>query len=75
MTADQKVPIGIGDALAHDVERRTVDRLEHRGKGALGIEVRRRRDAERAGQRGGEIGQNVGMQVGRHDRVDRLRLA
>ncbi len=64
----------IGDPLAGDVEGRAVDRLEHRGKRPLGIEVGGRGDAERAGERGGEIGQDIGVQVGRHDRVERRRL-
>ena len=45
------------------------------GKRALRIEVRGRRDAERAGERRGEIGQDVGVQVGRDDGVERLRAA
>ncbi len=63
----------IGHALAHDVECRTVDRLEHRRKRPLRIEIGRWRDAERARERCGEIRQDIGVQVGRHDRVDRLR--
>src|SRR5882724_9440559 len=35
---------GIGDVLAGDVGRRAVDRLEHRGELALGIDVARGRD-------------------------------
>ena len=65
----------IGDALAGDVERRAVDRLEHRRAAALGIDVAGGRDAERSGERGGEVGQDVGVQVGRHHGVDGLRLA
>ena len=45
------------------------------GNRALGVEVGRGRDAERAGQRRREIGQNVGVQVGGDDRVERLGLA
>src|SRR5919204_5034127 len=40
----------VGDALARDVERRAVDRLEDRGGLSLRVEVRGRRDAERAGK-------------------------
>ncbi len=47
--------------------------LEHRREGPLGIEIRGRRYAERAGQRGRQIGQDIGVKVGRHDRVDRFR--
>ena len=46
----------VGDALAGDVERRAVDRLEHRGRGALGVEVGGGCDPKRARQCGGEIG-------------------
>src|SRR4029450_9850984 len=55
---------GVGDALAHDVEGRAVDGLEHRGKLALGVEIGGGRNAERAGQGGGEVGEDVGVQVG-----------
>ena len=43
-------------------------RLEHRGEGARGIDVRARRQADTAGDRGGLIGQDVAEQiVGHHD--------
>src|SRR4051812_27548149 len=64
----------IGDALAGDVERRSVDRLEHRGEFAFRIQVRGGRDAERAGERRSQVGKNVGVQVARDDRVDGSRL-
>ena len=65
----------IGDALAGDVERGAVDRLEHRRAAPLGIDVAGGRDAERAGQRRRQIGQDIGVQVGRHHGVDGLRPA
>ena len=42
----------IGDALAVDVGRRTVHRLEQRREFTLGIDIRRRRDADGARARG-----------------------
>ncbi len=63
----------VSDAPPGDVEGRTVDRLEHRGKAAAGIEIGGRRDAETAGEGGGKIAEDVGVEVGGDDRVDRLR--
>src|SRR4051812_19311781 len=63
----------IGQALAHDVEGGTVDRLEHAGVAALGIDVARRRDAKAAGERGGQVAQDVGMQVGCNQSIERGR--
>ncbi len=65
---------GIGDALAGDVERRAMDRFEHRREAPLRIDVGRRRDAEAAGQRTGKVGQDVGVEVGGDDGVEALRL-
>src|SRR5438067_7531940 len=53
----------VGDAFAGDVERRAVDRLEHRRELALRIEIRGRRNAERAGQGGGQVRENVRVEV------------
>ncbi len=63
----------VGQALAHDVEGRAVDRLEHRRIAVLGIDVAGRRDAQAAGQRRGQIAQDVGVQVGRDEGVERRR--
>ena len=63
----------VGQALAHDVEGRAVDRLEHRRVAALGVDVAGGRDAQAAGQRGGQVAQDVGMQVGGDQRVQRGR--
>src|SRR2546421_628390 len=60
----------IGHTLAGDVEGGAVDRLEHRGKLALRIQVRGGRDAEASRKRRGEVREDVGMQVRRHDHVD-----
>jgi hypothetical protein len=60
----------VGQPLAHDVERRAVDRLEHARVAPLGIDVAGGRDTEAAGQCGRKVGEDVGMQVGRHHRVD-----
>ena len=65
----------IGDALARDVRRGAVDRLEQRRKRALGIDVRRRRDADGAAHRRPEVGQNVAEQVRADDDVEATRAA
>nr|GEU28650.1 HTH-type transcriptional regulator PtxR, putative [Tanacetum cinerariifolium] len=61
----------VGQALAHDVERGTVDRFEHRRIAALGIDVAGGGDTETAGQRGGQVAQDVRVQVGGDDGVER----
>src|SRR5262245_58969831 len=48
----------VGDALAGDVGRRAVHRLEHRRELALRIDVARRRDADGAGAGGAEVGED-----------------
>ena len=63
----------IGQALAHDVERRAVDRLEHRGIAVLRIDVAGGRDAQAAGEGCGQVAEDVGVQVGRDDGVERSR--
>ena len=65
----------IGDALAGDVGRRAVHRLEQRREVALGIEVGRRRDADRAADGRAEIGQDVAEEVGADDDVEAARAA
>ncbi len=63
----------VGQPLAHDVEGRAVDRLEHRRITAFGIDVAGRSNAQAAGQRRRQVAQDVGVQVGRHDGVERGR--
>src|SRR5258706_11423655 len=53
------LPDRIGDPLAEDVRRAAVHRLEARGKLALRIEVRRRRDPDRAGASRSQVRQDV----------------
>ena len=52
MAPDQIWPIGLAMPLPGDVRRRAVDRLEHRRKLALGVDVGRRRHADGAGDAG-----------------------
>ena len=47
-----------------------MDGLEHRREFPLGVEVRRRRDAERTSQRRSQIRENIRVQVCRHDGVE-----
>ena len=63
----------VGEALAHDVEGRAVDRFEHRWVAAFGIDIAGGRDAETAGQGGGEIGKDIGVQIGGNQGVERSR--
>ena len=51
----------IGDALAHDVEGRSVNRLEHRWIAPLGIDVAGWGDPQAAGERRRQIAQDVGV--------------
>ena len=60
----------IRQALAHDVEGRAVNGLEHRRVAALGIDVAGGSDTEAAGQRRRQIAQDVGVQIRRDDRVE-----
>ena len=57
-----------------DVGRRPVDGLEHGGELALGVEVRRRGDADRAGGAGGEVGEDVAEEVRADDDVEAAGL-
>ena len=67
-------PQRVGHPLARDVGRRAVHRLEHRRVLALGVQVGRRRDADRAGDRGGQVAEDVAEQVGGHDHVEAARV-
>ena len=62
----------VGDALAGDVGRRAVDRLEQRRDRAIGVDVAARRDADRAGAGRAEIGEDVAEQVGGDDDVEAI---
>ena len=73
----------VGLALAGDVGRRAVHRLEHRRVGAAHVEVAARGEADAAGDRGRQVGDDVAEQVvgddhvvaaGVGDQVDRRRV-
>ncbi len=57
----------IGDALAGDIGRRAVDRLED---GGVRADVRPRRHAEAAHQAGDQVREDVAEQVGGHQHVE-----
>src|SRR3546814_2394238 len=59
--------------LAGDVRRRAVHRLEQRGELPRRVEVRRRRDADGAGDRRAEIGEDVAEEIGGHHHVEPVR--
>src|SRR5437867_3342255 len=58
----------VRDVLACERQRRSVDRLEHRGLARM--EVSRRRQAEAALQRGAEVGDDVAEEIVRDDDVE-----
>lgn len=60
-------------AVHADVERRTMDRLEHRRISALGIDVAGRCDSQAAGQCRCQVAEDVGVQVGDDEGVERRR--
>src|SRR6185295_386881 len=60
----------IRNALARDVGRGAMNRLEQRRILALRIEVRRRGNADRAAHRGAEIRQDVAEEVRADDDVE-----
>ena len=74
MAPDQICADRIGDALAGDVGRRAVHRLEQRREFALGVDVAGRRDADGAGAGRAEVGQDVAEQVGRDDHVEAVGM-
>ena len=63
----------VGDILAIDIGRRTVHRLEQRGKFALGIDIGRRRDADGAGPGRAQVGENVAKQVRGYHHIKAFR--
>src|SRR6267154_209510 len=54
---------GVRDVLSGDVGGRAVHRLEHRREFALGVDVARGRDADRAGAGGAEIREDVAEEI------------
>src|SRR5216683_6299664 len=64
----------VGDTLAGDVRRRAMNRLEGRRINAFRIDVRRRRDADRAAHRRAQVGKNVTEQVGADHHVEPIRM-
>ena len=61
----------IGYAATGDIQRGPMDRLEHRRKPALRVQIRSRRNTQAARQRGREVGKDVSMQISRHHDVQR----
>ncbi len=68
----QIAPAGFALALSGDVRGGAVDRLEEGGERPLGVEVRRGRDADGAGDGGGDLREEVAEEVGPHDDVEAL---
>ena len=64
----------VGLALAGDVGRRTVHRLEHRGGAAVGVDVAGRREPDTTGDGGGEVGDDVAEQIVGDDDVEPGRV-
>ena len=64
----------VGDPFAGDVGRRAVDRLEHRRKRPLRVDVGARRDAEASRNRRADVGEDVAEEIRRDDHVERLRV-
>ncbi len=64
----------VGDAFAHNVERRSMNGFEHRGISAFGIDVCCWPDAQASCQRGGQVAQNIGVQIRGDNGVQRPRL-
>src|SRR6478736_9445522 len=65
---------GVGLLLARDVGRRAVDRLEHGGRGPVGVDVAGRGQADAAGDGGGEVGDDVAEEVVGDDHVEARRV-
>jgi hypothetical protein len=63
----------VRDVAAIDVRRRAVHRLEQRRELALGVQVGRRCQADRAGTRWPQVGEDVAEQVRRDDDIEALR--
>ena len=65
---------GVGLALARDVRRGAVHRLEHAGRRAVRVDVGRRRQPDAAGDRRGEVREDVAEQVVGDDHVEPRRV-
>jgi hypothetical protein len=65
---------GVGYTLARNVESRSVDRLEHAGVLASGVQVGGGSNTNRAGQGSGQVRQDIGVQVGGDNGVKGLGL-
>ena len=65
---------GVGDALPGDVGCRAVDRLEHAGESAVGVDVARGRQADAAADRAGQVGEDVAEEVVRDDDIESSRI-
>ena len=63
----------IGDAEMGDVGRRAMHRFEHRGRGAVRIDVGGGRKAEPALDGGAEVGEDVAEEIGGDDHVEAFR--
>ena len=63
----------VGDALARDVVGRAVHRLEQRRAGARRVQVRRRGEADAAGDCTGKVGEDVAEEIVGDDHVVPLR--
>ena len=64
----------IGDALARNIWRRAVNRLEQRGKIAGGVDVGRWCHTDGAGAGRAKIRQDVAEQVRGHDNIEPVRM-
>src|SRR5262245_63906544 len=65
---------GVRLALAGDVGGRTVHRLEHARRRAVGVDVAAGGQPDAAGDRGGEVGDDVAEQVVGDDDVEPARV-
>src|ERR1700759_4477881 len=64
----------VGLALAGDVRRAAVDRLEHAGRGPLRVDVAARGEPDPAGHRGPQVGEDVAEEVIGDDDVETFGL-
>src|SRR5262245_21270397 len=64
----------VGLLLAGNVGGGSVDRLEHRGGGAVRVDVPGRREADAAGDGGGQVGDDVAEEVVGDDHVEARRV-
>src|ERR1700674_5443900 len=62
----------VGYSLARDVRRRAMDRLEHRRKRSLRIDIGRRGHRYRTGNSGSEVGKNIAEEIAADDDTEAL---